>query len=407
MIYFNIMTPFSLLIKPASADCNLRCDYCFYIDHLSKLKKIPRMSYEVLEKMIQSYMNSDQNQNFIFGWQGGEPTLMGLKFFQKAIDLQILYAPKDCVISNGLQTNGTMISDEIAKFFAEYKFLLGVSLDGPPYLHNGYRKTNKQKGTHNMVLEGINQLKKYNVEFNILTLVNNINVKEPIEVYNYLKGRALFYHQYIPCVEFDENNELLPYCITAEEWGNFLCQIFDEWVKEDINKISIRLFDSIIEYLVCQRYNVCNMGTNCCQYFVVEYDGSIYPCDFFVQENLKLGNVMNDCWKDLINSPIYKSFGNKKSQFNKECITCCYLEFCNGDCQKYRVSKSNPRSLSVLCKGWKRFYTHTLSRFQTIAQEYIKGNRVFTPAMLIKRKVGRNETCPCGSGKKYKNCCMI
>ncbi|NVM37395.1 MAG: anaerobic sulfatase maturase [Candidatus Lokiarchaeota archaeon] len=401
------MNTFSLLIKPASADCNLRCKYCFYIDHLENVKNTPRMSDEVLETMITSYMQTNQNNNYAFGWQGGEPMIMGLSFFQKAVEFQKYYAPPKAVISNGLQTNGTLITDDFARFLGEYKFLLGVSLDGPANIHDYYRKTIGKKPTHNLVIRGIEHLRQNKIEFNILILVNNKNVKKANEIYHYLREQGLYYHQYIPCVEYNEKNNLESFSITGEEWGKFLCDLFDQWIKEDINKISIRLFDSILEYLVYGRYNVCHMGQNCCQYFVVEYDGSVYPCDFYVREDLLLGNILEDKWKDILKSPIYQTFGQEKSKWHQNCNSCPFINLCHGDCPKLRIgSPQSSNILSVLCKGWKKFYTHTLPRFRIIADR-IKNRYEKNSLIQIKsKKVGRNSPCPCGSGKKYKNCCM-
>ena len=402
------MKNFSLLIKPTSADCNLRCEYCFYIDHLKNLRKAPRMSDDVLESMIASFMSTNQDNNYAFGWQGGEPTLLGLEFFEKAVKLQKRYGPPGASVSNGLQTNGTLITDEMAKFFAEYKFLLGVSLDGPEYLHDYYRKTIGQTPTHSLVMRGIEHLKKHNVDFNILILVNKKTVKKAKEIYQYMKSHGFFFQQYIPCVEYDNNNQPQPYSITGEEWGIFLCELFDEWIKEDVNRISIRLFDSVMEYLVYQRYNVCHMQNNCCQYFVVEYDGGVYPCDFYVRDDLLLGNVKTGTWADFINSPIYRQFGRQKALWNKVCNSCPYIIFCNGDCKKFRLGISNsPNTLSVLCKGWKKFYTHMLPRFNAIAEK-VRANLNIKPSPTHFRpeKIGRNDPCPCGSGKKFKVCCM-
>ena len=401
------MDSFSLLIKPVSADCNLRCEYCFYIDHLKKVEKKPRMSDKVLETMIASYMQTNQKNSFNFGWQGGEPTLLGLSFWQKVINLQKQYAPKGAVISNGLQTNGTLITSDLAKFYAEYKFLLGVSLDGPPYLHNYYRKTIDQKPTHNLVMRGIEILRKYNVEFNILILVNNENVKKAAEIYHYLRDEGFYYHQYIPCVEFDKNCNLKIFSIKAEEWGSFLCDLFDEWIKEDISRVSIRLFDSILEYLIYGTYNVCYMGKNCCQYFVIEYDGSIYPCDFFVREDLLLENVLNDKWEDVLNSSVYQKFGQNKSNWHENCKSCSFINLCHGDCQKFRnENPQNSHISSVLCRGWKKFFTYALPRLKLIAENIRNGNKIVSSSYIRTNKIGRNSLCPCGSGKKYKNCCM-
>jgi uncharacterized protein len=401
------MNPFSLLIKPVSADCNLRCTYCFYIDHLKKVEQKPRMSDKILEAVISSYMQTNQNNNFNFGWQGGEPTLLGLEFWEKVILLQKKYAPKGAVISNGLQTNGTLITDSLAKFFGEYKFLLGVSLDGPPYLHDYYRKTIGETPTHNLVMRGIDILRRYEVEFNILILVNNVNVKKASEVYNYLKDKGFNYHQYIPCVEYDKFGNPQAFSINGDEWGAFLCDIFDQWKKEDINRISIRLFDSILEYLVYGKYNVCYMGSNCCQYFVVEYNGNIYPCDFYVRDDLLLGNVLENKWEEILNSPIYLQFGQRKSNWNEDCKNCSYLNLCHGDCQKFRLgNQQNSHFLSTLCEGWKKFYTYALPQLKIIAKNVKNGNKVISSTQLKAKKIGRNILCPCGSGKKYKDCCL-
>ncbi|MFX1378043.1 MAG: anaerobic sulfatase maturase [Promethearchaeota archaeon] len=401
------MDSFSLLIKPASADCNLRCDYCFYINHLKRVEKKPRMSDKVLEALIAGYMQTYQNNLFNFGWQGGEPTLFGLKFWEKVINLQKQYAPKGAIISNGLQTNGTLITPDLAKFFAKYKFLLGVSLDGPPYLHDCYRKTYDQKPTHNLVMRGIELLKESNVEFNILILVNNQNVRKASEIYHYFRDEGFYFQQYIPCVEFDMFNNPKSFSIKGEEWGAFLCNLFDEWIKEDINRISIRLFDSILEYLVYGRYNVCHMGKNCCQYFVIEYDGNIYPCDFFVEEDLLLGNVLEDNWEDILNSPIYRKFGHNKSDWHTNCRICNFTDLCHGDCQKFRIGNhQKSQSSSVLCKGWKKFFTHALPQLKIIAEKIKNQNRIVISTQIRTKKIGRNSLCPCGSGKKYKNCCM-
>ncbi|MFX1572190.1 MAG: anaerobic sulfatase maturase [Promethearchaeota archaeon] len=401
------MEPFSLLIKPVSADCNLRCEYCFYIDHLNSAENKPRMSDDVLEKIIAKYMKTNQNNNYIFGWQGGEPTLMGLEFFKNVIKLQKRYAPSGATISNGLQTNGTLITDEMAEFFADYNFLIGVSLDGPAHLHNYYRKTINQKSSHSLVMRGIERLKNYNVEFNILTLINNETVKKGREIYQYLKNNNFDYHQYIPCIEFDENYNPKPFSITGKEWGNFLCDLFDEWIKGDINRVSIRLFDSILNFLLNRQYSVCYMGNDCRQYFVVEYDGNIYPCDFFVQKDLLLGNIMTSEWEDFLKSPIYHKFGMQKSLYNKNCYTCSYIYLCNGDCQKFRIGNTNSfNKLSVLCKGWKKFYTYSLPYFKVLAEQLRDSKKVDESIQIKTKKIGRNLPCPCGSGKKYKNCCL-
>ncbi|MBW2085358.1 MAG: anaerobic sulfatase maturase [Deltaproteobacteria bacterium] len=408
------MKEFSLLIKPASADCNLRCEYCFYLDRaaLYPQTKVHRMSDEVLEKMIASYMATDQEQ-YAFGWQGGEPTLMGLEFFERVTDFQQKFGRKGALVSNGLQTNATLLHDRFARHLSEYNFLVGVSLDGPAYIHDHYRKKRNGQASHAQVLRGIRCLEANEVEFNILVLVNNLNVKKPAEVYDYLCQNGWLYHQYIPCVEFDETGRPLPFTITGEEWGDFLCAIFDEWVRSDIMRVSIRLFDSILTYLVENRRTICHMGRNCCQYYVVEYNGDIYPCDFFVEKDLKLGNVLTSPWDELHRAQTYLDFGAQKSNWNSVCSDCKYLKFCSGDCLKHRLHPGgDPRTLSWLCLGWKKFYTHALPTFKELAARIKlerRQARLHPPQPLPPsafKNVGPNDPCPCGSGKKYKKCCM-
>lgn len=369
----KIEKAFSLLIKPVSADCNMNCSYCFYREKafMYEESKIHKMSYSVLERLIESYMSLNLD-NFVFGWQGGEPTLMGLDFFKKVTDLQKKYN-RDCAcISNGFQTNATLLNDEFAKHLANYNFLVGVSIDGPEYIHNYYRKFYDGRGSFKNVIDGIESLKKNNVSFNILTLVNSSNVSNAKELYSFFKQKGYFYQQYIPCVEFDTSGNLKSFSIKAKQWGNFLCELFDCWYPNDVTNISIRLFDSILYYLIKGQSNVCDMDRKCLSYFVIEYNGDVYPCDFFVQKDLKLGNIIKNSWQEIISSQKHMLFGDLKEKFSPVCKDCKYLSFCNGDCLKFRdCSLENPEKLSFLCKGWTKFYDYTIDKFKVIAQDYL------------------------------------
>jgi uncharacterized protein len=406
-----MVRPFSLLVKPASADCNLRCTYCFYLDHCSFYPETRRhrMSDDVLTHMIRSYMQTSQ-PSYQFGWQGGEPTLMGVDFFRRAVALQQKYGQAGANVANGLQTNGTLVTDELAAHLAEYKFLTGISLDGPAYLHDKYRLKLGGGGSHQDVLRGIRRLQEHRAEFNILVLVNEANVKEPAEVYHYLCDHGFLFHQYIPCVEPDADRNVLPFSTSAEEWGEFLCTIFDMWYAADTRRVSIRLFDAVLALLVDGVRNICPFGTNCCQYFVVEYNGDVFPCDFFVEKRLRLGNVSTDRWESMQQSPIYTNFGAQKKQLNTKCEGCEFLWICAGDCLKHRLCTGggDPRRLSDLCAGWELFYRHTMPRFQQLADQVKAERRRAATAQAIARQggaPGRNDPCPCGSGRKYKKCC--
>jgi uncharacterized protein len=402
--------PFSLLVKPASADCNLRCDYCFYLGHESFYPEtnVHRMSDETMERMVQSFMSTDQRQ-YAFGWQGGEPTVLGLDFFRRVTELQRKHGRRGAVVANGLQTNATLIDDQFARHLAEHNFLLGVSLDGPPRIHDLHRKNAAGAPTHERVMRGIECLRRAGVELNILVLVSDANVARGREVYRYLRDLGFLYHQYIPCVEFDQSGGLLPFAIDGRRWGEFLCEVFDEWIGRDERTVSVRLFDSVVNRLVLGTTNICHMGDDCRQYFVVEYNGDVFPCDFFVEKELKLGNVATDGWSELLRSGVYEEFGRRKSRWNEECDGCAHLALCAGDCLKHRfASRIDAKALSALCAGWKMFYSHSGPGFARLAEEIRRqqgaGSRAVPPARAA-REPGRNAPCPCGSGRKYKNCC--
>ncbi len=404
--------PFSLLIKPAGPDCNLRCAYCFYLDHAEMFGETNRhrMSEQTLETMIRSYMATPQPQ-YAFGWQGGEPTLMGTAFFQRVTELQQQYGPPGASVSNGLQTNGTLIDDAMAAHLAKFHFLVGLSVDGPAEIHNRFRRTAGGEGSHALVMAGLDKLRRHAVEFNILTLVSQSNVGSPETVYRYLRDElGVNFHQYIECVEFDAAGQPLPFSISGAEWGEFLVRIFDLWYAGDTRKVSVRLFDTILAKLVDNAEITCASGSDCRQYFVVEHNGDIYPCDFFVYPEWRLGNVAQDQWNDLWNSPLYERFGRRKREWNPMCAQCPYLRFCHGDCPKNRTPSPNGAikgNLSHFCAGWLRFYKYALPRLEELAQDVRRERRATAMQSITPRGAPprRNDPCPCGSGRKFKHCC--
>ena len=367
------------------------------------------MSNAVLERLIKSYMSTPQ-PTYSFIWQGGEPTLMGLNFFRKVVALQKHYAKEGSIISNSLQTNATRIDDDMARLFSQYRFLIGCSLDGPSDIHDHYRHTKGGHPTHKAVMSGIDALKRNGVEFNILVLVTQANIRQAADVYRYLKSQGFLFQQYIPCVEFDAAGMPLPFTISGPEWGQFLCTLFDQWYPHDIQRVSIRLFDSVLQKMIDGTVNVCHMGQNCCQYFVVEFNGDIYPCDFFVEPSLKIGNIMDMDWDEALASKTYLDFGDQKSQWNPKCKNCDCLNYCRGDCLKHRLyAGHNARNISWLCEGWQAFFHYTRRHFHQIADGVRQGRNSTTHPDKVKTpqtsKPGRNAPCPCGSGKKYKKCC--
>ena len=369
------------------------------------------MPDEVLEKLISGYLSTPQPV-YYFGWQGGEPTLMDVSFFQKVIDLQKKYGNWGAVVSNGLQTNATLIRDEMAELFSTYQFLVGVSIDGPPEIHNRYRKNIHGRGSHTDVLRGVECLKRHEVEYNALVLVSAANVDKAKAVYRYLCDLGIYHHQYIPCVEFDSKGDPKPYSISGKQWGEFLCGIFDVWRKKDIRNVSVRLFDAVLAHMIKWQYTVCHMAGDCCQCFLIEYNGDVYPCDFFVEPQKKLGNITIETWEELKKSSSYRSFGRQKADWNPRCTDCAYLRYCAGDCLKNRFTRrKDPQNISWLCDGWKTFYRQSLPVFEKIAISILNEQQATLP--FQQRKVyqklptagkKRNDTCYCGSGKKYKYC---
>lgn len=358
------------------------------------------MSEECLEAVIKGYMATPQPQH-AFGWQGGEPTLMGVDFFRKVIFLQKKYALAGTSVANHVQTNAVLLDDDFADLFFKHNFLVGVSLDGPPELHNHFRTFPDGRGSYVDVLRGISALQKYNVKMNALCLVNAANVRRCGDVYQHLKDCGFTYHQYIPCVEFDSRGRLSSYAVRSGSWGKFLCSLFDQWVAHDVGYISIRYFDSLLLFLTTGKYNLCHMDKNCTQYFLVEHNGDIYPCDFFAESQLKLGNACFDPWIKIIHSEIYQKFGNSKSVWNSTCSDCPYLHLCSADCLKHRLSygSKNSKQLSWLCEGYKLFFEYSLPILKEIAEDMGKIGHLFVDM------VGPNDLCPCGSGKKFKKCC--
>ena len=360
---------FSLLIKPVSADCNLTCRYCFYLGHASFYPetKVHRMEEPVLDRLVRDYLGAPQRE-FSFIWQGGEPALAGLPFFRRVVELQEKYAKTDSSIANSLQTNGTLITDEWASFLAEKGFLVGLSLDGPESLHDAFRKRSGGGGTYRSVMRAAEILERHGAQFNILSVVNAASASRGREIYRHHKRRGFKWLQFIPCVEFGTDGGLLPFSLTGEAWGRFLIDVFDEWIRDDVGVVSVRLFEDIVNYLVLGLYTSCQMMEECGVYFTVEHSGELFPCDFFVERDLRIGALDEETWAYRYWHPQFRGFGRAKARRDPACSSCDYLALCNGDCLKHRPGKfDRPETRSVLCEGYKRFYDHTLGDFRRIA----------------------------------------
>jgi uncharacterized protein len=413
---------FSLLIKPASADCNLSCKYCFYYQRPTDpydFRQRHRMSDDVLESMIAQYL-SFAGKYTSFGWQGGEPLLMGLSFFRKVVEFQQKHGYNGQYVGNNVQTNATLVTPDLARLFHDYNFLLGVSLDGPEEYHDLYRRYPSGRGSFRKVMESTDILKEYAAEFNILSVVNNITARKPDETYSFFLENGFFYLQYIPAVEFDINTgELLPFSVNAKDYGDFLCRLFDLWYNNGQPLASIRTFENIVAIYMGLESEACVYRDECGTYAVVEHNGDVYPCDFFVEEQWRLGNLMETPLKEIIAGPKARAFNLRKSENHPECEGCEWKFICRCGCPNYW----DPGTRSeYLCNSYKQFFAHSDSRFKMLAeglkrehaarQMASQRQEINEPATIdedddIWKSVGRNDPCPCGSGKKYKKCCML
>lgn len=371
----------SLLIKPASAVCNLDCSYCFYLDRdADPYKDLParRMSDETLERLVDSYLFYSYPQS-TFAFQGGEPTLAGLKFFERLVELQQRLGRNGQAVSNALQTNAVLLDADWAQFFRSYNWLLGVSLDGPEEINDLYRFNKAGHGTWKRVMQSIETLQKNKVDFNILCVLSQANIEKPRELYKFYKSLGVDNIQFIPLAEFNPDGSRMPFTITPEQYGRFLVEMFDLWWP-DRRKIRIRCYDNIAEAVAGQKPGACTMHETCDSYCVVEYNGDVYPCDFFVEGGWKLGNVNDDSWAEIARRSRRYSFARKKTLAHPECQVCEYQSLCHGGCPKFRHGpKGQFEDLDYFCPAYKMIFARSVGPLREELKK-ILGRDVAMPA---------------------------
>ena len=383
--------PFHIMAKPHGAICNLNCTYCYYLEKenlYAKGGREFRMSDGVLESYIRQFIQAQPGQQVSFAWQGGEPTLLGIPFFERVVELQKKYASGKTV-DNAFQTNGTLLDDKWGEFLARNKFLIGLSIDGPEELHDAYRVDKGGQPTHARVLRGLGFLKKHGVEFNTLTVVNRKNSYHPQKVYRFLKEIGSKYLQFIPVVEQqastpDPNGLVLlkPYArqeTQVSEWsveplqfGKFLSVVFDEWVRQDVGRVFVQAFDVALESWAGLPQSLCVFAPQCGQALVVEHNGDLYSCDHFVYPENKLGNILERTLQGMLHSPQQKNFGNAKElALVSDCRQCDVRFACNGECPKHRFTSTanGEYGLNYLCAGYKHFFRHIDPYMRFMANE--------------------------------------
>ena len=371
--------PMYVMLKPVGSKCNLDCDYCYYLEKENLYeKKNPVMGEDLLERFVKQYIESQTMPEIMFTWHGGETLMRPLSFYKRAIELQKQYA-RGRRIENSIQTNGTLLNDDWCRFFKENNFLVGISIDGPKEFHDEYRRDKMGRPSFHRVMRGIELLKKHEVEFNCLAVVNDYNVDYPLEFYNFFKEIGCQYIQFTPIVErIRKDNtisllklatarqkaheaDLAHYSVPADKWGSFLCAVFDEWVKDDVGKIFIQIFDSTLANWVGEQPGVCTMAKTCGHAGAMEFNGDVYSCDHFVFPEYLLGNINSESLTSMMYSDEQLKFGNDKfDSLPKQCRECDFLFACYGECPKNRFVKDKYGNdgLNYLCQGYYQFFSH-------------------------------------------------
>ena len=370
--------PFHLMIKPAGARCNLACEYCYYRE---KTALYPgsnlRMDEATLERVTAAYLEAHPGPEVVFGWQGGEPLLMGLDFFRRALELQTRYVRPGVRVSNAVQTNGMLVDDAWAEFFAAQQFLVGISLDGPPELHDAYRRDPADRPSHAAALRGLAALQRHGVEYNALVTVNRRNASHLLEVYQYLTGLGVRFLQFIPIVERRSPGSLrlASWSVRPEAYGEGLGAVFDHWARHDVGRVFVQLFESALAVHLGGLPTVCAFAPTCGRCLVVEHNGDLYACDHFVYPEYRRGQVTPEGLLELLEGPEQRQFGQDKAErLPRACRRCPVLAFCGGDCPKHRLEETGEGPpLSHLCSAYRRFFRHSAPALRAMAAEIRAG----------------------------------
>ncbi len=400
---------FQIFVKPAGATCNLRCEYCYYRDksELYPGTSTPQMTEDLLEQYILQHFEAAPGPEVSFSWHGGEPTTRGLDFFQRAVGLQQKHKPAGWRVHNGIQTNGILLDENWARFLASEAFSVGLSIDGPAELHDPYRISRGGEPTHKKVMRAWDLLRKTDVHTDILCVVHSLNVHSPLSVYRFFREIGGRYVGFLPVVEHSQETAagVTVHTPSADDYGAFLCKIFDEWIVRDAGRITVQTFEEASRPLLGLEHSLCVFRETCGQIPVLEHNGDFFPCDHFVDREHRLGNIVETPLSQLIDSRALRNFGEaKRDALPRYCRECDVLDMCNGGCPKYRFIQTpdGEPGLNYLCAGLKSFFLHSRTPLTgLIARQKESAPRV----RLAPTKAGRNDLCPCGSGRKFKKCC--
>ncbi len=418
-----------VLAKPSGATCNLACSYCFFLDkELLYPNSKFRMSDEVLENYIKQLIESHQTPQVTVAWQGGEPTLMGLDFFRKAIALQEKYRKPGMTFENTIQTNGTLLNDEWGEFLKENNFLVGISIDGTERLHNAHRVDKGGKGTFNRVMRGLKILQKYGVEFNVLVAVNRVNADYPLEIYKFFRDEVkVDWLQFIPVIErvnpdgyniYNVGDSVTPRSVRPEQFGRFLIQIFDEWILNDVGKMFVQTFEATARnWMGMPSSGMCVFEETCGLGLAMEHNGDLYSCDHFVEPDYLLGNIQDMHMMDMVMLEKQIEFGmDKRDGLPKYCQECEVRFACKGECPKNRflTTPSGEAGLNYLCVGWKAFFHRVNNPLKALVAVMRSGRPVEEVMGIVAQaeagfqdafnEADADDPCPCESGLIFKQC---
>ena len=397
----STITPFArplyVMLKPTGARCNLTCDYCYYLEksRLYDNEKGPQLlSDELLEKFIRQYLEAQTMPQVLFTWHGGEPLLRPISFYRRALELQRKYA-HGRQIDNCLQTNGTLLNDEWCRFFRDNNFLVGISIDGPKELHDAYRHS-----SFNDVMRGISLLQKHGVEWNAMAVIHRLNAERPVEFYQFFRQIGCRYLQFTPVVERRTNRTdgltlasgaqsegiLTDFSVTPLQWGRFLCTLYDEWVRRDVGKVFVQLFDATLANWVGEAPGICSLSPSCGHAAVMEHNGDVYSCDHFVFPEYRLGNIREQTLTQMLYGERQQAFAQQKVQgLTRQCRECPYVFACFGECPRNRFvsgSDGEPRH-NYLCAGYRQFFAHVSADMDYMRTELMAGR---SPANIMQIK---------------------
>jgi len=410
---------FQVFAKPAGALCNLDCRYCYYLkkQELYPAGDSPRMSDQVLEAYIVQHLDASPGRTVTFSWHGGEPTVLGLDYFRTIVALQRKHQRPGWRIDNGMQTNGLLLDEEWGRFLSAERFSVGLSLDGPRELHDRYRVTKGQKPTHKQTMRAFKLLRRHRIPCDILCVVHDQNVHHPTQVYRFFKEIGARSLGFLPVVEPapDAEGAVSPHTVPADAFGAFLCTIFDEWVRQDIGRIAVQMFEEAARPARGLEHSLCVFRQTCGDIPVVERNGDFFCCDHYVDAQHRLGNIRETPLVELLESQAQRAFGQaKRDTLPGYCRTCEVRAMCNGGCPKDRFMRTpgGEEGLNYLCAGFKRFFTHSLpytlklATLERAGQPAERLMHLVTTTRDASFAAGRNDPCPCGSGRKYKKCCL-